>query len=253
MADTQDTNEPQGSPFSRPAFVVAGVLVLAIVLLGIIVAVRVAGSNNATAQPPPPSTTSTEATPTAAPSTPTEQAASVCGLPAGMDSGPLTSPPAVTWAYQGTIAYPKSPELGAGQTASEGYRYCFQRSPAGALVMTANAMAQGSDPTVGNAWAEYALGDGQYHDQLAQEIAKPVKGSGGTRLRVAGFRVLSFDGTSARIDLGLQGSSQNQNLTLSAVYELVWQEGDWKLSAAVEQPLDISTIPDFSGYVPWGE
>ena len=254
MADTQDTNDgPQGSLFSRPAFVIAGVVVLAIVLVGIVVAVRVAtspGTNGPPAQPPPGSASSL-ATPTAAPSTSPDPSASVCGLP-GSASDELDAAPTAEWQFQGTIAYPSSREFGPGKTASEGYRYCFQHSPAGALMMAANAMAQGSDPTTGDEWARYALGQGEYRDQLIDELGK-VTGPQGTRLKIVGFRMLSYTKSTARVDLGVEGSSQNQNLTVSGVYELVWQGGDWKISTDVERPFDISTVPDLSGYVPWGE
>ena len=253
MADTQDSSEPQGSPFSRPAFVVAGVLVLAIVLLGIIVAVRVAGSNNATAQPPPVSTSSPAATPTAAPSTPTaDPSSSVCGLAGSADDGGLDAAPAAEWEFQGTTAYPTSREFGPAKEAAEGYRYCFQHTPTGALFMAANALTQGSDPEVGDRWVEYALGQGQYRKQLLSRLGT-ARGSEGTRVRIAGFRILSYDGASARIDLGTTVSSQNQNLTASCAYDLVWQDGDWKISADTERPVDFATVPNLSRYIPWEE
>ena len=252
MADEQDSSiaENEG-PLTRPGFLLSAVLVLVLVALGVFIAVRVARSDNATT--PPPASTAPQPPSAAASTTPDDPAASVCGLPGASSSHPLTSPPAVTWDYQGTIAYPKSPEFGPGKTAPQGYRYCFQHSPAGAVVMAANAMAQGSDPAIGNEWAEYALGDGRYHGQLVERIGTPVTGAAGTRLKIAGFRVLSYDDRSARVDLGVRASSQNQNFSASGVYELVWQDGDWKISADVERPLDVATIPDLAGYVPWGE
>lgn len=250
QGNTTDDQAGGGSAFTRPGFLVSAVLIALILVLGVIVAIRVAGDSSSTT--PPPASTSPAAPTSPSPTASSDAGASVCGLPAGPETGGLTTPPAVTWAFQGTIAYPTSPEFGAGKTAAEGYRYCFQRSPAGAVVMAANALAQGSDPEVGDAWAEYVLGSGRYRNQLADEIGAGT-GAEGSRLKIAGFRMLAYDGKTARVDLGVQGSSQNQTLTVSGVYELVWQDGDWKISADVEDPLDISTIPDLGGYVPWGE
>lgn len=252
MANEQGNidDQPSGSPFTRPGFLVSAVLVALILVLGVIVAVRAASDRSSST--PPPASTSPAASTSSTPSTSNDPSASVCGLPAGSDTAQLTTPPAVTWAFQGTIAYPTSPEFGAGKTASEGYRFCFQRSAAGAVVMAANSIAQGSDPKLGDSWSEYALGSGQYRDELADKIGTAT-GADGTRLKIAGFRVLDYSGMSARVDLGLQVSAQNQNLTMSAVYELVWEDGDWKISADVERPLDTATIPNLSGYVPWGE
>lgn len=253
MADDQDSAAPRddGSPLTRPGFLVAAVLVLVIVMLGAFLAVRVARSDNTTPTPPPATSTVPQNSPTAATSTPADSGASVCGLPEGTKAS-LTSAPAVTWDYQGTIAYPQSPEFGPGKVAPEGYRYCYQQGAAGALVMAANAFAQGSDPQVGDQWVQYALGDGQYREQLLSRLGTS-RGSEGTRVKMAGFRILNYDGQRARVDIGVQASSQNQTLTASSVYELVWQDGDWKINADVERPLDVATIPDLAGYIPWGE
>ena len=237
------------TPFTRPGFVVAAALVVVVALLGVIAAVRIGRSDDgstpaATASAPAPTHASTGIT--------ADPSASVCGLAGLVDKGTLTAAPAVAWEYQGTTAYPTSPQFGPGQSAPEGYRFCFQHSPEGAVVMAANALAQGSDPEVGARWAGYALGEGRYRSQLLTEIGT-VTGAPDTRIKIAGIRILSYDGTTARVDLATRVSSQNQNLVLSAVYELVWQSGDWKVSADVQRPLDTATIPDLSGYLPWGE
>lgn len=251
MASDQDVDSSSTNPQSvtaKPAFLVAAVLVLVIAVLGVVVGVRVARSKDAS----PPPTTPPIATPTSSASTSNDPASSVCGLPAGAEGGTLDVPPPVTWAFQGSTAYPQSPEFGAAKTASEGFRYCFQHSPAGAVVMAANALVQGSDPKTGAAWAKYALADGPYRESLLGQLAGPT-GAEGTRMKIAGFRVLSYDGTSARVDLGVRVSSQNQNLMISGIYELIWHDGDWKISADVDRPLDTASIPDLNGYIPWGE
>jgi len=238
-----------GTPFTRPGFVVAAVLVVVLGLLGVIAAVRIGRSDDAST---PPATSTTPVPTPALTGATADPSASVCGLAGSVGTGTLTAAPAAAWEYQGTTAYPTSPQFGPGQSAPKGYRFCFQHSPEGAAVMAANALAQGSDPEVGARWAEYALGEGRYRDQLLTEIGT-VTGAPDTRIKIAGVRVLSYDGTSARVDLATRVSSQNQNLVLSAVYELVWQSGDWKVSADVQRPLDTATIPDLSGYLPWGE
>ncbi len=199
---TDEHQDPTESPFTRPGFLISAVVIGLIVVLGVVVTVRIAGDNSSANSPPVSiaPTGSTSSTPNAS----ADPAASVCGLPAGTDTDPLTVAPAVIWNYQGTIAYPRSPESGPGKTAQQGYRYCFQHSPSGAVVMAANALAQGSDPELGESWAGYALAEGRYREQLADEIGAAT-GTQGSRLKVAGFRVLSYDGATARIDLGVEG------------------------------------------------
>ncbi|MCD2444327.1 hypothetical protein LQ757_18760 [Agromyces sp. SYSU K20354] len=194
--------------------------------------------------------------PVASPSTPptaTADAAdeSVCGIGSIELSGTLSSAPEAEWAFQGTTAYPTSSTAGPGVTSSTGIRSCFEHSPTGALFMAANAIAQGSDGGTGTEWAEQALGQGQYRDELLTQLGTP-SGDAGTRIDIAGFRVLAYDGATARIDLAVKGSANGTAVTLSAVYELVWQDGDWKLSADTQTPLDMATVPDVAGYINWG-
>ena len=63
------------------------------------------------------------------------------------------------------------------------------------------------------------------------------------RLQVVGFRVLSYDGENARVDLAVRGSSEGTTVTASAVYKLVWEDGDWKINANVSTPFDFARFP----------
>lgn len=251
MANDHDdpTDTGQENPLARPRFLVAGVVVLLIVALGGVLIIRNAQSRDVAEQLPVESSRPSITAPP--PSSTSATGSSVCGLDEPRIQKPVTKAPAVGWEYDGTIAYPTSPEYGPGEKAPEGYRYCFQHSADGALIMAANAVVQGSNPKTGSSWAEYALGDGPYKDQLSEEIGS-ASGADGTRMKVVGYRILDFTGQAARVDLGINVSSQNEVLFVSAVYELKWQDGDWKLSADVPNPLDIATIPDVAAYIPWG-
>jgi len=249
MADAED----QQSPFTRPGFIAAAGVIAVVVVLGIVLAV--ANSRDSDPSPPPaagPASTSATAA-TSAPATEGEGEgeASVCGLKGEVLAGTVTTAPEATWEYQGTIGYPTSNTYGPGERTPENVRYCFQHSPTGALFMAANAAAQGSDPATSAQWASRALADGRYHDELLGRLGGGSS-SEGTRLTIAGFRILSYDGTTARVDLGTEVSSGGQNITMSAVYELVWQSGDWKISSDVQTPLDAAEVPDLAGYIPWG-
>jgi len=242
-----DDEAPQ-NPFTRPGFIAAAVVVAIVLVLGVLVAVRTAGSDDVAAAP------STGADPSASVTPDPSEAsgeASVCGLDGIELEGTVTAPPEAEWAYQGTIAYPTSDEYGPGASDPSGFNYCFQRSPEGALFAAANAIAQGSDGENNAAWLKYVVAEGPHRDELLT-----VTGDGtpttGIRLRVAGFRVLAYDGTSARIDIAGEGSTPDGSITFSIVYELVWQAGDWKVSAESATPPDFAVIPDLAGYLSWG-
>lgn len=253
------TDDNQRNPFFRPMFVGAAVLVALVVVIGVVIAImnaaRVDDSERVAAPAPSPSTT-----PTSEPMD-VEGGASVCGLDGIEMSNSLSSTPEAEWAYQGTTAYPMSAEYGPAATSEEGARYCFQRSPAGALFMAANAAVQGSDSSVSEAWSKYGIADGPYYDELMDEEGGTTSGSDdagsleseGTRMSVAGFRILAYDGDVARVDLAVRGSYGGQFLTMSGVYELVWRDGDWKISTDVAEPLNTALIPDMTGYTPWGD
>jgi len=246
MAD--EDNEQ--NPWTKPGFVAAAFVVAIIVTLGVVLAVVTAtrddGQEAANPAPSPTSTAPT-ANPTAA-----AGGASVCGLNGVGTTGRLSQAPVARWAFQGTVAYPSSPKFGPAKAGPDGVRYCYQHTPEGALFMAANALAQASDPEVSPAWARSALGQGQYRDELLSDIGASGADPSGIRLSIAGFRLLHYDGESARVDLGVRGSSKGTTITASAVYDLVWQDGDWKISASKRTPFDFATIPDLAGYIPWG-
>ncbi|AYD89925.1 hypothetical protein D5R93_07610 [Actinomyces lilanjuaniae] len=63
---------------------------------------------------------------------------------------------------------------------------------------------------------------------------------------------MSYDGATARIDMAVTGSSGGQTVNLSAVYELVWEEGDWKLLITdPSEPVSFAQLPHVAGYTVW--
>lgn len=244
MAD----EENEQSPFSRPSFIVAAVVVAAVVVAGVVVGINIATRDNGGDAEPAPSTTASAA-PSAEP-TADAGGASVCGLGGEELSGTVATTPQAEWEYEGTTAYPTSSAYGPGKTDPAGFRYCFEHSPTGALFMASNAIIQGSGASRAS-WVQYVVADGPYRDSLVSQIS--TGSSEGTRITITGFRILAYDGKTARIDLAATGSTQGQNVVLSGVYELVWQDGDWKISSDTSTPVDLASIPNTAGYNAWGE
>lgn len=249
MAEDDDT---QQSPFARPGFIIGAVVVAALIVAGIFLTVL--NLNRADDAPPPAGNPSSSSTVSAAPapSAPAaEGGASACGLGGVELSGKVTTPPAAEWAYVRTVAYPTSSTYGPGATTPNGVPTCFQHSPTGALFAAATALAVPADPALASEWIGTALSSGTYRDKLLSEATTGSETSG-VRLQLVGFKVLAYDGKTASIDLAVRGSSQAQTVTASIVYELVWEDGDWKINANVPTPFDFATIPDTSGYIAWG-
>lgn len=248
------TDESTQNPFTRPGFVAAAIVVALLVVLGVVIAIVNATRAESTPEPTPSaSPASTTSSPSQPPeASPTDVAASICGLKDDADAKPPAAAPEALWEYQGTTAYPASETYGPGKNDAAGFRYCFQHSPTGALFAAANAAAQGSDPEVSPKWLDYAVAEGPYREELVSSVATG-SGKEGSRITIQGFRILKYDGSSARVDLGVRGSSGGETVMASAVYELVWQEGDWKINADMPEPLDTAPIPDLTGYIAWGE
>jgi len=246
------TDDNEQNPFTRPGFIAAAVLVALVVVLGIVIAIVNATRSDEPATAPEASSPSptTSAAPTSEPPD-AAGSASVCGLEGESLSGTLSTAPAADWAFQGTTAYPTSAEFGPGETTAEGVRFCFQHSPTGALFAASNALALGSDPVVAPAWIKYFAAEGPHREELLAETEGSAS-TAGTRLRVAGFRILSYDGETARIDLAGEGSTSAGSIYFSAVYELIWQDGDWKANTETAKSFDFATIPNLAGYTTWG-
>lgn len=247
MAD----EENEQNPWTRPGFVAAAGVVAVVVVLGVVLAVITALRDDgqdpeATATP-----TQTSAAPTADP-TAAAGGASVCGLDGAEMDGSLSTAPTAEWAFQGTTAYPTSGEYGPGESTPAGVRYCFQHSPEGAVFAAANAVVQGSDPGTVGAWLDYFVAAGPSRDAVVN--AGGAAGNTGARVNVAGFRLLSYDGDAATVDVAVRGAIEGQTVNLSMVYDLVWEAGDWKLRVDDPRaPIDVATLPDLAGYITWGQ
>lgn len=233
------------TPWTQPKFLIAAILVIALIVLGVVLALS--GRDEPAGGPSTPTTTSTASAPVNAGSE------SVCGLPGYADSGTLTTAPAAEWLFQGTTAYPTSSEYGPGGTSPEGVRYCFQHTPTGALFAAANAIVQGSFVDTSVPWIEYFLSmETPNRDQLVNDT--PMGSSEETRMNIVGFRVLAYDDQTARIDMAVRAVGAGNTVYGSAVYDLVWEAGDWKLLPVdASNPLRLAQLPDPSGYIAWEE
>jgi len=247
-----DNDETATSPWTRPGFVAAAVVVALVLVLGGVLAIRGFGAHDDRSSANPSTSPSTSAPPTAptAPAAP-GGGASVCGLKGVQMSGTVSKAPAATWAYQGTTAYPSSTEFGPASTTGDGVRYCFQHSPEGAVFAAANAAVQGTDAALVGPWLDYFVAEGPHRDDVVTAGGTSTSASG-SRMVLTGFRVLSYDGVSARVDLALRVTTGGTSIYLSAVYTLTWEAGDWKLVVSdPNAPVDFAKIPDVAGYVSW--
>lgn len=253
------------SPFSRPGLAVSALVVALTLALG-----GTSGCASGTS-----TSTDTEVT-TVSPSTatsspdgstepasaaatnsgPRNESDSICGLEGVVLEGTVTEAPEAEWAYHGTAAYPTSPVYGPGAIdAEDNFSYCFQHSPEGAVFAAASILAQPFDVRTSTSWFDYLVAEGPHRDYLLAPPETPSPYSGAPLdsidAKVVGFRLLAYDGSTAKVDVALEATYGAKTIYQSSIHDLVWQNGDWRLSSETESPVVSGTIANLSGYILW--
>jgi hypothetical protein len=239
MTDTETR-----SPFRGRGFIAAAVVVGVIVLAAIIVLVTsLAGGGNEPG-----------ASPTRAPSaTPTSSAAdeSVCGLKGFDTENTLTTAPENDWELVGTVAAPTEPKGAGPGVTDEGFRSCYSHTAEGALYATVNWFALSSDARNLPRLPELVEpGEGRDAAIAAASAGTPVPSE--TRLQVAGFKINSYDGQEAVVDVAWTVTSEGGAL-VSLPTVLHWVNGDWKIVLTDEGMFPYASAPlaNLGGYTPW--
>ena len=248
ISDRPGGDEPGGSPFTRPGFLIsAGVVLVIVVLAGFLVFADGEDDDRPSAAPTSSSATSSTGSSSQSGSTDGE----ACDLPASDQTVPAAAPD-TEWTLVGTVAAPSSDQAGPAITdPATGVRSCYAQTPTGALFAAANFLAATSDPTVIEAAVERLTAAGPGRDTALADIRtnpQSVVGTG-ARYQVAGFTFLSYKQDSATVSLAIAATGGLAGAPLT----LVWEDGDWK----VDLPADgnpagqASAIPSLAGYVPW--
>lgn len=175
--------------------------------------------------------------------------ASVCGLTAVEDTDTVTTAPIADWVIVGTMAAPTSEEVGPGLEDSDGIRSCYAHTAEGALFATANIWAMGTDSRLGPLITERLVVPGPGQD-AALESQGAGSNSGGLAAQIAGFKILSYDGTDAAVDLAFRLNTGN---LVSVPQALQWSDGDWKvlLTDDGQSSFQPSALQSLGGYIPW--
>lgn len=239
---------PEANPFTKPGFIIAAALVVA--LLAATVVIFLLPKGDTTAQPGPASPSSTAS---ATPSAPADAAGkSVCGLPSSNDTA-LGAAPKSKWELVGKIAVPTDPKtFGPGKTDPDGFRSCFAHSPTGALYAATNILALGSsgDPVLNRKASENLLMPGPGRDIAVEDAANASPSTSNSTVQFRGFLIKSYTPTAANVDVAFQS---DKGVLAHAILPLQWADGDWNLSIADSGQLinEISQLRDLSSFIAW--
>ena len=121
-SSNKDEAPAERSPWSRPSVLLSGAFLLALVLLGVVVAVIGGGSNGVHRTTTP--TTAARPAPISAKAT-----ASGCSLPAGSQAVPSSSPPQAQWGTVGSMQVPQNPAVYGPQRTGGIWNTCFAHNP----------------------------------------------------------------------------------------------------------------------------
>lgn len=245
-----DDETTQQSPFRRPGWIIAAVVV-GLLIVGAVV-VWIVSSVSSSGDPEPAPTPSGSSTSAPAPSEGAAGGSSVCGLDLVEMSGTLDTAPPTTWDYAGTTPFPVSDEFGPADTTDSGIKMCFARTPEGAALAASVGMGYLMNPDTIWPWREYALAAGPIRDQTLGSRTPAPEVSSEVRSEVTAFRLLSYDGDSARVDVGVTVTGNGNTAYLSVVMPLVWEDGDWKVNYSESDLTDRpAQLPNLAGYIYW--
>ncbi|WP_311214546.1 MULTISPECIES: hypothetical protein [unclassified Arthrobacter] len=239
---TESTTE--SNPFTKPGFIIAAALVVALIAAAVVIFLIPKGQGNA--QPTP---TESVSAATASPSVSAASGKSVCGLPAGKDTA-LGSAPKSKWELVGTMAVPTDPSTaGPGTVSKEGLRSCFAQSPTGALYATANIWAASFNGSAKQVYLDLAA-DSPTRDKAVQAIkdGKDVGGGSSPKVQIAGFIIHSYTSTAAVVELALKSPDGGYGALSTS---LLWEDGDWKLDMPAAGGGTVRPISDLSSFIPW--
>ena len=244
---TESTTE--SNPFTKPGFIIAAALVVALIAAAVIIFLLPKGQD--TAQPAPASSPDSAS---AAPTKSADAAArSICGLPSSTETA-LGTAPKSKWELVGKMAVPTDPKTsGPGLTDADGFRSCFAHSPTGALYSAMNVGALGSagSPQLEVKLADKLLVPGMGRDTAMKEAANSSASTGSdTTIQVKGFSIKSYTASEANVDLAFE---TNKGVLVHTILSMRWMDGDWKVKPADDGVTfsGVSQLSDLSGFILW--
>lgn len=183
---------------------------------------------------------------------PADGEASVCGLTAREDElGKLeTEAPKTEWESLGNqLVTKQNDEHGPGVVEEDGFRYCYARTPEGALFAVANAASMmAGDAEVSRRTIEAYVLDGPAKDQMLEMSSTTSPGNAKPVIR--GYRFDAYQSTHATLTLLLEKDGSFGSVTADAV----WSQGTWQIKPAGDGHIvyNRQAVDNEAGFVMWG-
>ncbi|MCD5342797.1 hypothetical protein LR392_11255 [Arthrobacter sp. AK04] len=244
MSQSTDSTSTEANPFTKPGFIIAAALVVALIAAAVVIFLIPKGQENAQPAPVNPGSSAS-----ASPSLSAGTGKSVCGLPASSETA-LGAAPKSKWELVGTMAVPTDPSTaGPGTVGKDGLRSCFAQSPTGALYATANIWAASFNGYAKQVYLELSA-DSPSRDKAVQAIKEGKDVGGGTspKVQIAGFIIHSYTPENAVVELAIKSSDGGYGAFSTS---LLWEDGDWKMDIPAAGGGTVRQISDLSSFIPW--
>ncbi|WP_029068152.1 hypothetical protein [Jonesia quinghaiensis] len=242
------TGQPPRDRSKNRLLLVAIVAIAVLTVAGIVYAFLQGRDNAPSAEETPP--TASEPTTSQADGT-----TATCPPSESSTDTELTQAPDTTWVAYDNITYPSSPIYGPTSIAPDGFRYCFQQSPEGALFAAANMLTELHTDSDEDRWFNYVLSQEIFGrqgilDAISAEANDQVTDL--PTLEILGFAMKDYTPERATVTVAAQATYDDISPTHSATFTLVWENNDWKwLVNNTSNALDITEISNTDGLIDW--
>ncbi|MFF2389135.1 hypothetical protein [Agromyces sp. NPDC058104] len=226
-------DESRPNPFASPSWVASSIFVGGLVVLGVVVSIGVAQKDSSHSD--------------AVGNAGSVVVACSQGSP-GMEISNLRE---AEWEAIGTVYAPSLAGAGPALVEPDGFRRCFARSEAGAVVAAATYVAIGSGrPDLSRRLASDATFAGPGRDAAMAQADASTNGSNAA-LQIVAYQVARYSTNDAEVRIAVR--SADGRLVVGSV-PLRWADGDWKLvvDPSTGRYVDLADIPNVAGMTPWG-
>jgi hypothetical protein len=244
--------DPQPSPLASARFVVAIVVMVALVAgLVWVAAGRDGDAGVAASSALGEAVASGEGEGSGEPPGAAESSGSVCGLSDADGSVPSSAIPSVPVEVGAGLSVPGV--AGAGPGVVEGISHCFAHTPTGAVLAAANFLTWFSSQQRLPDVVEELMAASPDRDSLAGRIESGWSGQTGSPLVIRGFRFEDRGPDNALVVLAVSTVAFPNDLVAWPV-PVVWEDGDWKAVAPASDSWGERAIQslEVEGFVAWG-
>ncbi len=158
MARKERERDIDQSPWTRPGFVLAGLVVVLALACGLYLALGGGDHHAAASSAAGPATAAVPTTrsPAARSTWPTKRADAGCNVPPGPQAVPTMAPTGIVWQYWRTAVLPTSATAGP-MVVYGNFAHCFAHSPLGALIGAVQILSR-FGTAVGQEWKSIVHG-----------------------------------------------------------------------------------------------